>query len=128
MAIRSSTYSDLDMSLEKATDGDVTKDIDINAIINSLDNIVSTMQGSRRMIPEFAQDLWNLLFDPLDEETARIIGERLLEAIQTWEDRIEISRIDITPDFDNNLYNIRMNFLIKGVEEETSIDFILFAQ
>lgn len=128
MAIRTSTYSDLDMGLAKATDGDVTKDTDINAIINSLENIVSTMQGSRRMIPEFAQDLWNLLFDPLDEETARIIGERLLEAIQTWEDRIEISRIDITPDFDNNLYNIRMNFLIKGVEEETSIDFILFAQ
>lgn len=128
MAIRSSIYSDIDIELSKQTDGDVKKDTDVDAIVNSLNNIVATLQGSRRMIPEFAQDIWALLFEPLDEETARMIGERLLEAIQTWEDRVEVSRIDITPDFDNNIYNLRMNFLIKPIEEETSIDFILFAQ
>ncbi len=128
MTIRSSIYSDVDIELSKATDGDITRDNDVDAIINSLNNIVSTMQGSRRFLPEFAQDLWSMLFEPLDEESARIIGERLLEAIITWEDRVEITKIDITPDFDQNLYNIRINFLIKPIEEETSIDFILFAQ
>lgn len=128
MAVRSSVYSDVDMSLSKQTDGDIQRDNDIDAIINSLNNIVATIQGSRRMIPEFAQDIWALLFEPLDTETARMIGERLLEAIQVWEDRVEVTRIDINPDYDNNLFSLRMNFKIKTVEEEETIEFVLFSQ
>ncbi len=128
MAVRSSVYSDVDMRLSKQTDGDIQRDNDVDAIINSLNNIVATMQGSRRMIPEFAQDIWALLFEPLDTETARMIGERLLEAIQVWEDRVEVTRIDINPDYDNNLFSLRMNFKIKTVEEEETIEFVLFSQ
>lgn len=120
-------YSDIDMALTRDRDGDITKDVDEQAIINSLTNIVSTMQGSRRMIPEAFQDINALLFDPLDEELARIIGERLLEAIVTWEDRVEISKVDIAPNFDANRYDIRMTFYIKSVNREQSLDFVLFA-
>lgn len=38
-----------------------------------------TIQGSRRMIPEFAANLYYLLFEPLDEATASEIGETLLD-------------------------------------------------
>jgi len=128
MPIRSSIYSDLDIELTKATDGDVTRDKDVDAIINSLNNIVATMQGSRRMLPEFAQDLWNLLFEPLDEETGREIGNRLLEAIRTWEDRVEVRRIDISPDFENNTYNIKTEFVIRAIREVQEVNFIFYAQ
>lgn len=128
MVIRNSTYSDLDLELTKATDGDITRDTDINAIINSLNNIVSTLQGSRRMLPEFAQDIWNLLFEPLDEDTARMIGERLLEAIQVWEDRVDVTLVDMTPMYDDNRYNVQVSFTIKPIEEILTIDFVLFAQ
>jgi phage baseplate assembly protein W len=128
MAIRSSIYSDVDIELTKATDGDITKDTEVDAVINSLNNIVATMQGSRRMIPEFAQDLWNMLFEPLDEDTAYGIGERLLEAIQIWDDRVEVTGIDITPRYDENIYALSLSFRIKPILEEQTIDFILFAQ
>ena len=119
-------YSDIDIELTRQTDGDIQKDEDINAIVNSLNNIVATLQGSRRMLPEFATDLWNLLFEPLDVETGRMIGERMVEAIQLWDDRVDIDRVDITPDFDNNLYRARITFLVKAIRESISIDFILF--
>lgn len=128
MVHRTSTYSDLDMELTKQTDGDITKDKDVDAILNSLNNIVSTLQGSRRMIPEFAQDLWNLLFEPLDEDTARMIAERLLEAIQIWEDRVNVEIINITPNYDQNRYDLSMEFTIKAIEETLSVDFILTPQ
>ncbi len=128
MVTRTSTYSDLDLELTKATDGDITRDIDIDAIINSLDNIVSTLQGGRRMLPEFAQDIWNLLFEPLDDDTARMIGERLLEAIQVWEDRVDVTLVDMTPMYDDNQYNVQVSFTIKPIEEILTIDFVLFAQ
>ena len=128
MVIRTSTYSDLDMELTKATDGDITRDKDIDAIINSLNNIVATLQGSRRMIPEFAQELWNLLFEHLDGDTARLIGYQIIEAIEIWEDRVTITVINITPDYDSNRYDLSMEFLIKPVSEIFAVDFVLFAQ
>ena len=121
-------FSDLDMEFTRATDGDIKKDSDVYAIVNSLNNIVSTMQGSRRMLPEFAQDIWNLLFDPIDEDTARLIGSRILEAIQVWEDRVEVRRVNIDPDYDANQYNISVDFRIKKLDEVKTIDFILYSQ
>jgi phage baseplate assembly protein W len=130
---RTSVYSDVDIELSKQTDGDVTKETNLDAIINSLTNIVATMQGSRRMLPEFAQDLWNLLFEPLDDETARQIGERLLEAVRIWDNRVEVTLINMSPDYDQNTYKCSMNFRIKTIrqeveETEQTIDFVLYAQ
>jgi phage baseplate assembly protein W len=116
------------MELTEQTDGDLKRDDDVDAVINSLNNIIATLQGSRRMIPEFAQDIWNLLFEPLDEDTARMIGERLLEAVRVWDDRVEVTRIDIGPEYDQNLYTLRMNFRIKPIDVEQTIDFVLFTQ
>ena len=47
MAVRSSVYSDVDIELTRQTDGDIQRDDDVEAVINSLNNIVATMQGSR---------------------------------------------------------------------------------
>lgn len=121
-------YSDLDMELTRQTDGDIQKDIDEQAIVNSLNNIISTLQGSRRMLPEFAQDVWSLLFEPLDEDTARMIAERILEAIRIWEDRVEVVYVDIDTDYDANLYNLTVSFKIKPFEEIKVIDFVLYTQ
>ena len=128
MTVRTAVYADLDMKFTRNTSGDVTRDTDIDAVISSLSNIVATLQGGRRMLPEFAQDIWALLFDPMDEDTARILGERLLEAIDIWEDRVKVIRINIDPDWDSNQYNVSMEFRIKRLEEAQTIDFILFAQ
>ena len=124
---RDFTYSDIDIELTKQTDGDVQKDIDIDAILNSLDNIIATLQGSRRMLPEFAQGVHQLLFEPITDETARAIGQTMLEGIRTWEDRVEIRGIDIEPKHDMNQYRIRMEFIIKPLEEEQTVEFVLFA-
>jgi phage baseplate assembly protein W len=75
-------YSDIDLQFTKQRSGDITKDEDENAIENSIINILSTMQGSRRMLPEFAVNVNTLLFEPLDEITAYDIGENIFEAIQ----------------------------------------------
>lgn len=121
-------YSDIDMELDAFSDGDFVKDVDYDAVINSLNNIVSTVQGSRRMLPEFAQYLWELLFEPMDTATARELGQGLLEAIRTWEDRIIVEGIDIMPDYDSNEYRCVMTFSIKPIEEQQSVEFILFTQ
>lgn len=125
---RDFVYSDFDIEMTKASDGDATKDKDVNAILNSLRNIVSTLQGSRRMLPEFAQDLWGLLFEPMDTETARSIGSQILEAVRTWENRVDVTAINIVPDYDNGIYRVSITFTIRPLRVEETIDFVLFSQ
>uniref|UniRef100_A0A6M3K799 Putative baseplate wedge subunit n=1 Tax=viral metagenome TaxID=1070528 RepID=A0A6M3K799_9ZZZZ len=118
-------YSDIDINLERQTDGDVKKDTNIEAIKNSINNIFSTMQGSRRMLPEFAGMFHNLLFEPMDEVTARLLAERMIEAINMWDDRVIVEGLDIEMDHDNNQYNCTMSFKIQETNETEVIEYVL---
>lgn len=118
-------YSDFDIELTKQSDGDIKKDTDVDAIINSLNNIILTTQGSRRMLPTFASNIKGLLFEPVDEITARLIAEGLVDAIRIWETRIEITGFDIEPLYDDNAYRCRLKFTITGSTEVETVNFIL---
>ena len=118
-------WSDYDDSFDKQSDGDVLRDTDVNAIFNSLRNIILTVQGERRLLPTFASNVSQLLFEPVDEITARLIAENLLVAIRIWEDRIAITGFDIEPIPDENVYRCRLKFNVVGSDEVETIDFIL---
>lgn len=118
-------YSDFDENLTKQADGDIQKDVDVDAIFNSITNIILTSQGERRMIPTFACNVKKLLFEPIDEITARLIAEGLVDAIRIWESRVDITGFDIEPLYDQNAYRCRLNFTIMGSDEVETVDFIL---
>lgn len=118
-------YSDYDGDFTRQADGDVQKDTDVQAIFNSIKNIILTVQGERRMVPTFACNITRLLFEPIDEINARMIAENLLEAIIVWEDRINITGFDIEPRHDQNLYKCRLNFTIVGSDVIETVNFIL---
>jgi len=125
MANQTFFWSDLDENYARQSDGDIKIEVDVGAIFNSLRNIILTMQGQRRMLPTFATNIWGLLFEPMDEVTARIIAENLLEAIEVWETRIEVTGFDIEPRPDQNYYRCRITFVIIGRNDTQSIDFVL---
>lgn len=118
-------YSDYDGDFTRAASGDVTRDTDVQAILNSISNIILTVQGERRMLPTFASNVAHLLFEPIDEVTARLLAENLLDAIRVWEDRIDITGFDIEPLHDQNSYRCRLKFTIVGSDEVESVKFIL---
>ncbi len=118
-------YSDYDGNFERQADGDVQRDVDVPSIFNSVTNIILTLQGERRMLPTFASNVAHLLFEPVDEISARMLAENLLEAIVLWEDRIDITGFDIEPRHDENLYRCRLNFTIVGSDVVETVKFIL---
>ena len=125
MVDQSFFWSDIDENYSRQEDGDIQRDTDVAAIYNSLRNIILTIQGQRRMLPLFATNVWGLLFEPIDEITARLIAEGLLESIRIWETRIEVTGFDIEPRPDENYYRCRLKFVIIGREQTETIDFIL---
>jgi len=118
-------WADFDDSFTRQSDGDIQKDTDVSAIFNSINNIILTIQGERRMLPTFASNVSQLLFEPIDDITARTIAENLIDSIRIWEDRIEITGFDIEPRYDENFYRCRLKFVIIGSDEVETIDFIL---
>ena len=118
-------YSDYDGAFKRQSDGDVKKDTDINAIFNSITNIILTTQGERRMLPTFASNIKRLLFEPIDEITARMIAESLLDSIKNWDNRINVTGFDIEPLYDENSYRCRLNFTIISSDNVESVNFIL---
>ena len=112
MTQRTAIYSDIDINLTKTTSGDVLRDTEENAIINSLENILRTMQGSRRMLPDFAASIYNLIFEPVDKITAKRIGEEVISGIEKWDDRIILEVLDIEPRPDKNMYVCTLHYRI----------------
>ena len=119
-------YSDIDMELSKQTDGDITKDTEFAAVENSIGNIVSTFQGSRRMIPDFALGVYNLLFEPMDDISSNKLGSDILGAIRRWDTRVLIKNININANHELGQYEIKINYSIKNISEEVrTVNYII---
>ena len=120
------TWSDFDISLKFQADGDITRNTDIDAIKNSIHNIVSTLQGSRRMLPEFAVNVYKLLFEPITPTTANYIANNLIDSIEKWDNRLVLTAVNIYPNEDQNRYDCSMEFyIVNNPEREYTVAFVL---
>jgi phage baseplate assembly protein W len=112
-------YSDIDIELTQSNDGDILRDTDEEAVINSVTNIINTYKGSRRMLPDFATSIERILFEPIDDSTANLIKSKLVDNINRWDDRVVMEAIYVTPYYDENMYKCLLSFSIKGFKGGT---------
>ena len=96
---------------------------DIKAIENSLDNIMGTQIGERFFLPTFGSGLLDIIHEPINEVTAEELLDRITDAIDTWEPRVEVrvGRSQIVPDPDRNLYQVLVVYIIRSLGVESSI-------
>lgn len=122
-------YSDIDIKLSKQTDGDVKKFVDLDAIKQSLINILTTKKGDRRMYPTFGASIEQYLFEPMDRFTADRIGKTILQEIEKWDNRINIDTVNINANHDAAQYEINIDYSIKGINQPSkeNISFVLRA-
>ena len=107
-------WKDIDIELSKKNNGDIKDMEDEDAVQNSLINLFKTIRGQRRMLPLYALNIYNYLFEPLDEITALAIGNEIVKAIEIWDDRVEILDLLIEPNHDLATYNIILSYKIKN--------------
>jgi len=60
--------------------------------------LLSTRPGERVMRPHYGCDLHRLLFQPNDETTAGLAVHYVRQALDRWEPRIDVLRLDAGPD------------------------------
>lgn len=101
---------DLDFKLAIDVNGSIKKVEGHESINQSIRTIISTSYGERLMLPEFGSGVRQLLFNNIDSVTANHLKREITQALSTWESRINLLEVAITPDIDNNFYDIYVRY------------------
>lgn len=120
-------YADFNHTCYRSsTTHDIWKDMNLECLKTSIRNILMTVRGTRRMLPEFGANLEEKLFEPMDYFTSYDIGNRILQEIERWDPDVDIKRVDVIADEDKHLYEVEITYDARTVGINTnSIKFIL---
>jgi phage baseplate assembly protein W len=120
------SFKDLDLNF---TIHPVKKDINTHkneyAIINAVKNLVLTNHYERPFQPEIGSNIRRLLFENVDAVTASQIEREIVETITNFEPRVQISKVDVLPDSDNNGFKVELEFFVINNPSPITINFFL---
>ena len=121
------TFKDLSVTFKShpVTD-DLVQVKDKAAIVQAIQSLLLTRKGERPFQPELGCDVQDLLFEPLDFASAGTIKQEIRECIDRYEPRVSVTEITCIPDFDNNGYDVQLQYIIVGREDAPiGVEFIL---
>ena len=119
-------YKDFDLSFNKLpTSGDVARKFDVNAVKQSLKNLIMTQHYERLFHPEIGSPIRGLLFEPIDAVTTNAIKQGIERLIQNHEPRVRLVKLEVTPSEDENSYEISIHFFIVGIGTPVTFSTIL---
>jgi phage baseplate assembly protein W len=112
-------YSDLDLFFgKKSSDSDVSKVTDIQAVKRSIRNLVLLNHFEKPFHPEIAGGIREMLFELMTPTTAAIIARKVEDVIKNYEPRARLVGVRAQPDFDDNSYNISIEFYVVNAPTE----------
>jgi len=119
-------HSDVDFSFNRnPKTGDALLVTNLNAVKQSIRNLLNTSFGERLFQPRLGCSLRALLFEPMDEVTALEIRDRIVETLRRHEPRIGTLLVDVVSDPDANSYMVSVEYGIAEVRESQKVTIIL---
>ena len=112
-------YKDLALSFEKnQSTGDVIIKRDIEAVKQSVKNLILTNHYERPFHPEIGSSVTAMLFEPMNPITANILQRTISECIENFEPRVRLSSVSAKAKFDQNAYEVTISFYVINVPGE----------
>jgi phage baseplate assembly protein W len=112
-------YKDLALSFEK---NDNTKDVivkkDIEAVKQSVRNLILTNHYERPFHPEIGSNVTAILFEPMNPITANSLTRVIEETIVNFEPRARLVSVDARPNLARNAYEVTISFYIRNIPGE----------
>jgi len=119
-------YKDLNLDLPVHPN---TRDLvylkDEDAVKRSVRNIVLTSIYERHFDTQFGCEVKRLLFDNISPFTSVSLQSSIESALNLFEPRISLLRVEVVPDIDNNGYSVSIWFNIKNQINPIKVDFFL---
>ncbi len=124
---RTKPYSDFDFVFKKHP---VTKDVpvkrDVEAVKQSVRNILLTRRGEKFFDPDFGGSLTEFLFELFDPIVEAEMEERIINTLRNYEPRVKVLSVDITDLSHRNALNLKLEVQILSPENlTTDIEFII---
>lgn len=116
--------SSVGLGLNVAKSNDIVVNTDYDAIRNSIRNIFTTKPGQKLLTPNFGSSLEKYLFEPITDIMAKIIGNEILNQIETFEPRIEVLNVNVAPQSEFNQYNIQIVYTFLELKTQNTLSII----
>lgn len=99
-------------------------DYNEQAIRNSLMSIINTTPGELHLTPDFGilPKIKAFLFNPLNEDQARLLGETIHDAFIFYEPRIRVLKMSCVPDYEQEAYDVKMVLRFPKFSREIEIN------
>jgi len=119
-------YSDLDLNFTiHPVKKDINRYTNEAAVVNSIKNLILTNHYERPFQPDIGSNVRRLLFENMDNITATTLEKEIQQTIKNYEPRANISRLNVSPDYDNNGFKVYMEFYVVNRTSPITINFFL---
>jgi|TARA_B100000085_G_scaffold235122_1_gene223205 phage baseplate assembly protein W len=112
-------YKDLNLNFGRHP---VTKQIqtltDAAAVKRSVRNLVQIGQFEKPFHPEIASGVRDILFENITPFTAQTLARKIEDVITNFEPRALLTGVEVIPRFDNNEYEVIVEFFIQNAPSE----------
>lgn len=110
---RAPDYTDLDLDFfAHPTTHDVIKKTGDDAIKRSIRNLILTNFYERPFQSYIGSNIQQLLFENVTILTAVLIKDAITSTINNFEKRVSLQDVVVTPDPDNNGFNVQLQYII----------------
>ena len=86
------------------------------AIARSVRNLVTTLPGERFFNQNLGSNVGNSLFENINAISASVIKDEIENTIKNYEPRVNLIGTDVSPDYDNNSFNVTVRYEIVGID------------
>jgi phage baseplate assembly protein W len=115
---RTPDYSDLDLDfIAHPTTKDVVVKTGADAIKRSVRNLILTNFYEKPFRPGIGSSAVKLLFDNMSPLVSNFLENAIAEVIQNYEPRVQLVNVTVEPDYDNNGYTARLDFIVLNRNE-----------
>jgi len=113
------SWSDLNMDfIAHPNSGDLSLKSNDRAIVSAVRNLLLTNHYERPFHPELGSNLTAQLFELMSPETTLRIKECIIETINNFEPRVDLTAIDVIERESENGYYISLSFFIVNQPQE----------
>tara|TARA_B110000977_G_C11070555_1_gene489398 strand:+ start:70 stop:486 length:417 start_codon:yes stop_codon:yes gene_type:complete len=124
---RTKPYSDFDFPFKKhPVTGDIPIKRDIEAVKQSVRNILLTRRGEKFFDPDFGGSLTEFLFENFDPIVKAEMEMRIINTLKNHEPRVRVLNVEIEDMSYRNALSLKLEVQIKSPENMTTdIEFII---
>jgi len=109
------TFKDLNVTFKPhPITGDLITSKDEAAVKQAIVNLLLTNKGERLFNSQIGSDIPRLLFEQLDYGVAALVQSEIKNVLTDYEPRINIISLEVIPNFDDNGFDVGLEFEIIG--------------